>query len=295
MGLIIAYILFILNLLWLIPIIYPVYFLKLIPIVSIRKSVDGFLVWIGEIWIQNNYRISQILFGVQFEVHSVDWAHLSTNGRYMLVCNHQSWSDIYIIQSVLNRKIPLIRFFIKEQLKYVPILGTAWLALDFPFVKRSSKKDLIKNPELAHQDLQNVRNVCKKFIGYPFSILNFVEGTRRTPEKVAKLAKKNPYNHLLRAHSSGISVVSTALKNELDGYIDLTIVYPKENPSFLDLMSGEIKKVKVFIHFIPSKDIPMEENENLAPLSKAMKRWIDERWRQKDELLSREKQTNHVS
>ncbi len=131
---------------------------------------------------------SFLVFNLKFNTE--DWSHLSTNGRYMLVCNHQSWSDIYIIQSVLNRKIPLIRFFIKEQLKYVPILGTAWLALDFPFVKRSSKKDLIKNPELANQDLQNVRNVCKKFIGYPFSILNFVEGTRRTPEKVAKIAKK---------------------------------------------------------------------------------------------------------
>lgn len=289
MSLIIAYILFIGNLLWLIPIIYPVYFLKLLPFKAIVYYADAFLVRIGETWIQNNYRISKLLFGVEFEIHSTDMDKLSHKGHYMLICNHQSWSDIYIVQSILNRKIPLIRFFIKEQLKYVPILGTAWLALDFPFVKRSSKKDLIKNPDLAHQDLQNVRNVCKKFESFPFSILNFVEGTRRTPEKVLKLAKKNPYKNLLRAHSSGISVVGTALKSVLDGFVDITIVYPKENPSFLDLMSGKIRKVKVFIEFIPISEIPIEENENFAPLSKPMKRWIDSRWQKKDEILNQEK------
>ncbi|MCW7463545.1 acyltransferase [Leptospira limi] len=288
MGLIIAYILFLLNLLWIIPTMYPLYIWKLLTSGSVRRLGDRLLVKVGEAWIENNYRISRFLYGVQFEVVGENFKNLKPNGSYMIICNHQSWSDIYIIQSVLNRKIPLIRFFIKDSLKYVPVLGHAWLALDFPFVKRSSREQLKKNPELATKDLENVKKVCEKFNGMPFSILNFLEGHRRTPERVAKLLKKNPYKHLLRPHSGGISVVSTSLRNSLDAFIDLTIVYPTENPSFLDLMSGKIRKLKVFIDVIPREQVPIEENEQFAPMSKKMKRWVDERWTAKDALIEKE-------
>lgn len=288
MGLIIAYILFLLNLVWIIPTMYPLYIWKLLTTGSLRRFGDRLLVKVGEAWIENNYRISRFLYGVQFEVIGENFQDLKPNGSYMIICNHQSWSDIYIIQSVLNRKIPLIRFFIKDSLKYVPVLGHAWLALDFPFVKRSSREQLKKNPELASKDLENVKKVCEKFNGMPFSILNFLEGTRRTPERMKKLLKKNPYKHLLRPHSGGISVVSTSLRNSLDAFIDLTIVYPTENPSFLDLMRGKIRKLKVFVDVIPRDEVPIEENEQFAPMSKKMKRWVDERWVIKDALIEKE-------
>ncbi|XDD42077.1 acyltransferase [Leptospira sp. WS60.C2] len=288
MGLIIAYILFLLNLVWIIPTMYPLYIWKLLTTGSLRRFGDRLLVKVGEAWIENNYRISRFLYGVQFEVIGENFQDLKSNGSYMIICNHQSWSDIYIIQSVLNRKIPLIRFFIKDSLKYVPVLGHAWLALDFPFVKRSSREQLKKNPELASKDLENVKKVCEKFNGMPFSILNFLEGTRRTPERMKKLLKKNPYKHLLRPHSGGISVVSTSLRNSLDAFIDLTIVYPTENPSFLDLMRGKIRKLKVFVDVIPRDEVPIEENEQFAPMSKKMKRWVDERWVIKDALIEKE-------
>ncbi|MCW7487600.1 acetyltransferase [Leptospira meyeri] len=290
MGLIIAYILFLLNLLSIIPTMYPLYIWKLVTTGSLRRFGDRLLLKVGEVWIENNYRISRMLYGVQFEVIGEGYKNLKQDGSYMIICNHQSWSDIYIIQSVLNRKIPLIRFFIKDSLKYVPILGHAWLALDFPFVKRSSREQLKKNPELATKDLENVKKVCEKFAGMPFSILNFLEGHRRTPERVQKLLKKNPYKNLLRPHSGGISVVSTALRNSLDAFIDLTIVYPTENPSFLDLMRGKIRKLKVFVEVIPASLVPIEENEQFAPMSKKMKRWVDERWALKDDLITKEKQ-----
>lgn len=267
---------------------YPLYIWKLLTTGSVRRFGDRLLVKVGEAWIENNYRISRFLYGVQFEVIGENFKNLKPNGSYMIICNHQSWSDIYIIQSVLNRKIPLIRFFIKDSLKYVPVLGHAWLALDFPFVKRSSREQLKKNPELATKDLENVKKVCEKFNGMPFSILNFLEGHRRTPERMQKLLKKNPYKHLLRPHSGGISVVSTSLRNSLDAFIDLTIVYPTENPSFLDLMSGKIRKLKVFVDVIPREQVPIEENEQFAPMSKKMKRWVDERWSLKDALIEKE-------
>lgn len=286
MKLIITYIIFILNLIWLVPIIYPLLLLKILPIGFIRSFADRILVIVGEIWIRNNYLISSLMYGIKFDVFGLENPEIAYDKSYLIVSNHQSWADVYVIQSVLNRKVPFIRFFIKSSLKWVPILGQAWMALDFPFVRRSKKADLIKNPALANQDLQNVRNVCQKFKEIPFCILNFVEGHRRTPERMKKLVKKNPYKYLLRANSGGISVVATELKEKLHGVLDLTLIYPDDQSSFLDLMKGDVRAIRVVVDFIPIAEVPIEDLPQYAAMSKKMKRWIDERWQKKDELLT---------
>jgi 1-acyl-sn-glycerol-3-phosphate acyltransferase len=285
MKLIITYFLFVLNLLWLIPILYPFLFLKLIPLRQVKALADRLLVLIGEIWIRNNYLMSVLMYGIKFDIHGLDHPDISYNKSYLIVSNHQSWADIYVIQSVLNRKVPFIRFFIKSSLKWVPILGQAWVALDFPFVRRSKKQDLIKNPELAHKDLENVREVCRKFKDIPFCILNFVEGHRRTAERMQKVIRKNPYKYLLRPHSGGISVVATELQENLHGVLDLTLVYPDDKSAFYDLMKGDVRAIKVIVQFIPISEIPIETNPDFSAMSKKMKRWIDERWQQKDQIL----------
>ncbi|MCZ8158207.1 MAG: acetyltransferase [Leptospira sp.] len=288
MKLLLTYVLFFLNLFWLVPLIYPLLLLKLLPIRAIRAFADRNLVSIGEIWIQNNYRISVLMYGITFDVRGLDHPEISPSKSYLIVSNHQSFADVYVIQSVLNRKVPFIRFFIKSSLKYIPILGQAWVGLDFPFVRRSKKADLIKNPELANKDLESVREVCQKFKEIPFCILNFVEGHRRTKERMAKIAKKNPYKYLMRAHSGGISVVATELKEQLHGVLDLTIIYPNDQSSFYDLMKGDVRGIRVDVEFIPIAEVPVEDNASYAAMSKKMKRWIDERWQKKDAILTSE-------
>jgi len=285
MKLFITYILFILNLIWLIPILYPFLLLKLLPYKSCKSLANKVLISLAESWIANNYRLSVLMYGIKFEVEGLENPEISNNKSYLIISNHQSWADIYVIQSILNRKVPFIRFFIKNSLKWIPILGQAWVGLDFPFVRRSKREDIQKNPELANRDLQNVRDVCSKFRGIPFCILNFVEGHRRTPERMKKILKKNPYQYLLRAHSGGISVVATELKDELHGIIDLTLIYPDDKSTFYDLMKGDVRAIKVKIEFIPITDVPVEDNPQYAAMSKKMKRWIDERWEQKDKTL----------
>ncbi len=273
MTLFITYFLFILNLLWLVPILYPFALLKLIPINGIKAFADRILVRLAETWIQNDYRLSTLMYGIKFDVQGLDNPEIDYNKSYLIISNHQSWADIYVIQSVFNRKVPFIRFFIKTSLKWVPILGQAWMALDFPFVKRSRKEDLIKHPELANRDLESVRNVCGKFKHIRFCILNFVEGHRRTPERMKSLAKKNPYRYLLRANSGGISIVATELREQLHGVLDLTLIYPDDKSTFHDLMKGDVRAIKVLVDFIPIAEIPMETNPAAAPLSRNMKRW----------------------
>jgi 1-acyl-sn-glycerol-3-phosphate acyltransferase len=87
---------------------------------------------------------------------------LRTDAWYLVSCNHQSWVDILVLQRVLNRRVPLLKFFLKHQLIYVPIMGLAWWALDFPFMKRHTKAALRRRPELRSQDQESTRRADRR-------------------------------------------------------------------------------------------------------------------------------------
>ena len=42
---------------------------------------------------------------------------------YLVLANHQSWVDIAVLQRIFHRKIPFLKFFIKKELLWLPILG----------------------------------------------------------------------------------------------------------------------------------------------------------------------------
>src|SRR5690554_851256 len=107
-----------------------------LPIPAVQKVITAILNWIAESWI----RLTQ----------KMDWSierpnNLDKNGWYFVISNHQSWVDILVLQHALNGRIPLLKFFLKQELIKVPIMGAAWWALDFPFMKRYSKAYLEKH------------------------------------------------------------------------------------------------------------------------------------------------------
>lgn len=264
-------------------------FFKILPIAPLRIVTRKVLNKIGEWWIHTNYLISK-LNGIEFEVSGLDNPEIRLDMSYLMICNHQSFSDIFILQSVFNRKISLIKFFIKQELIYVPILGLAWWGLDFPFVKRHSRDQIRVNPKLAGSDLESVEKTCEKYIKMPVVILNFLEGHRRTPERMLHNSRRGrvSYRYLLKPRSAGISVVGAILQERLHGVLDVTIIYPGDNSSFKDLMAGKIRKIKVVIEFIPIEKVPLEKNTKKAAISRKMQRWAMERWAVKDAILAAE-------
>lgn len=147
----------------------------IVPVRAVRLACSRVLVVIAESWIG----VNNILFGVFTRIRW--WVEglggLRRDGNYLVLCNHQSWVDIPVLQKVFNRHIPFLRFFLKSQLIWVPLLGPAWWALDFPFMKRYSKETLLRHPELQGKDREATRRACEKFRHMPVSVMNFVEGT----------------------------------------------------------------------------------------------------------------------
>ena len=205
------------------------------------------------------------------------------------MANHQSWVDILVLQRVFNREIPFLKFFLKKELIWVPVLGLTWWALDFPFMRRYTKDFLAKNPHMKGKDMDTTRRACEKFQHKPVSIMNFVEGTRFTETKHRR--QQSPFTHLLKPRAGGIAFVLSAMGDKLHKLIDVTIDYPDGVPTFWDFVCGRVKQVRVNISVTPIKEIMdggfFSETYFADPAQRArFQTWLNGRWKHKDELLS---------
>lgn len=210
------------------------------------------------------------------------------DGKYLLVSNHQSWVDTSIVQYISENRLPLTRFFTKFELIYIPVVGQTFYFLDFPMMRRHSKEELAKNPELKGKDLLEAQRACSLLKDKPFTLLNYLEGTRFTKAKHAK--QNSPYTHLLKPRAGGLSLAINALGTDIDGILDMTIVYPDGVPNYSDLWKGNIKRLGVNVRHIDMPDelftaIQNGGYDNDEAIKKQMFDWIDDIWQQKDHLI----------
>ena len=256
----------------------------LLPSRRVRRACNPLLTAIAESWIAVNTVMIDRLTGTRFTVD--DRADLQVDGHYLVLSNHQSWVDILVLQKVFNRRIPLLRFFLKRQLFWVPVLGLAWWALDFPFMGRYTRRQIAANPELGRRDMETVRRACGKFSAIPVAVMNFVEGTRFTPEKHARQA--SPYRHLLKPRSGGVAFVMEAMGGGLHAVLDVGIAYPAGRPTLWDLMAGRVPEVRVLVkqREIPDALLGGSYQDDRA-FRILFQQWINGLWREKDDDLAR--------
>lgn len=201
----------------------------------------------------------------------------------MLISNHQSWVDILILQRIFNRKIPFLKFFLKQELIWVPFIGLTWWALDFPFMKRYSQAAIAKRPELKGKDIEVTRKACEKYQFSPVTVMNFLEGTRLTSSKHEKQGKK--FNHLLTPKAGGLAFALSVMGERLDNLLDVTLVYPNGIPSFWDYLGGKVKEVKVHIRVLPISEERIGNYLDDEDFRNAFQLWVNEIWLQKDQQI----------
>ena len=166
---------------WTTPLFFMAFLKLVIPMKSFRKYCDRLLNGIANNWVRVNNLTQRLFCNIHWQVYGLD--SLKAEDWYLVVANHQSWVDILVLQKIFHRKIPFLKFFLKKELIWFPILGQAWWALDMPFMKRYSRSFLKKHPHLAGRDLEITKKACEKFKTVPVSIMNFAEGTRFTKAK----------------------------------------------------------------------------------------------------------------
>ena len=243
-----TFLLFVLNTVFWCVLLFALTLAKLVvPVRGWRRLCSKGLVAIGEAWIAVNSRGLALTQPTRWQV--VLPPTLRRDASYLVVSNHSSAVDIPVLQRIFLGRIPFLRFFLKQQLIWVPVLGAAWWALDFPFMKRHSKEVLEKHPEKRGEDLETTRRACERFRDLPVSILNFAEGTRFTPEKRARSG--NAFRHLLPPKTGGIAFTATAMGPTLRSLLDVTIVYPGGRPTLWDAISRGIPRIVVTARELP--------------------------------------------
>ena len=274
---------YILNtLFWCTPLFVLVAAKVAIPLESWRRKCSRMLNVIAENWIWVNNQIQKLVGNKDWDVKGID--ELDRSEWYLVLANHQSWVDILVLQRIFHRKIPFLKFFIKRELLWFPILGQAWWAMDFPFVKRYSKSYLQKKPHLIGKDLEITRKACKKFKKIPISVMNFVEGTRFTNEK--HLNQQSPYAHLLRPKAGGIAFVLSSMRQQIHRILDVTIVYPDGVSSFWALLCGNIRKIKVRVRSLPVTPEMLGDYANDGQFRAGLQKWLNDIWTEKNQDIN---------
>jgi 1-acyl-sn-glycerol-3-phosphate acyltransferase len=279
---IVSLILYALNtVFWCIPLFVLAAAKAAVPVEAWIRRCNRMLNAIAENWIWIN-NLNQTLVGnTRWDIQGVE--ALERYDWYLVLANHQSWVDILVLQRIFHRKIPFLKFFIKKELLWFPILGQAWWAMDFPFVKRHTKSDLRKRPHLKGKDLEITRNACQKFKKIPVSIMNFVEGTRFTKEKHRK--QQSPYSHLLKPKAGGIGFVLGSMGKQIHRVLDVTIVYPDGVSSFWALLCGKMREVKVRVRSLPVIPGLLGDYANDRNHRAGLQRWLNNIWVEKNRYI----------
>ena len=253
----------------------------LLPIESWKIFFTKLIIFVGECWIFCNKAWINLLHKPKWKVNG--FQKLDSKNWYLVTANHQSWADIFVLQSITNRNIPMLKFFMKDVLKWVPIIGLAWWALDMPFLKRYSKDQLEKNPKLRGRDIEQMKKSFGRYSRYPVSIFSFAEGTRFTEDK--KLKQKSPYQKLLLPKTGGIALALSTMPY-IKSFINFTIKYDSEHRTFWKFLCGKMNDVTVEVEII---EIPESffgnDYLNDESFRQEIKGWLNQIWLKKDKLL----------
>lgn len=279
-------ILFAINTVILVSAQFPFILLKVfIPNTWVRHHLTRVIMAIGTVWIDLNDHIKDLARSTKWDVQGLD-EDFSLGSSYLVVSNHRSWSDIYVLQHIFNHRIPFLKFFLKKELIWVPILGVAWWGLDFPFMKRYSRQFIEKHPELKGKDMETTRKFCEKYKKSPVTVLNFLEGTRYNYQKHEN--QESPFQHLLKPKAGGIAIVLSSMGEYFSKIVDVTIVYPDNEPpiTFWAFLRGDIPTIAVRVKTI---DIPEEfigkNYEEDGEFKKQFQQWINQLWEDKDQVI----------
>lgn len=253
-----------------------------------RNLCNMLLNTVANCWISCNNANMALTKKITWDVRGIE--NLDPKEWYLVLSNHQSWVDILVLQKVFHRKVPFLKFFLKKELIWVPILGLAWWALEFPFMKRYTQEYLKRHPQHKGKDLEITRRACERFKKLPISVMNFVEGTRFTPHKHKK--QGSPYMNLLRPKAGGVAFVLSAMGQQLHLILNVTILYPCGVKSFWQFICAKTNEVVVRVEALPITGDLIGDYAGDPEFRDRFQEWLNAVWLEKDlaiEEFSRER------
>lgn len=247
-----------------------------------RRRVLTALNWVALNWMGSNLWWMRRWLRPPLELELPDG--LTRDRWWLVLSNHRSWTDIFLLFFAFHRRIPMPHFFVKRQLIWIPIVGLAFWAMEFPMLRRLTREQRERRPHLARRDREATERMCRHARERPIAIYNFVEGTRFTPAKHA--AQGAPYRHLLRPRAGGIAQVVGLLGDRLDGILDVTLQYDNPAPSFWGFLCGRERRVVLEARRleVPGWMLQGDYHDN-TDYKERFQSWLNALWQDKDRRL----------
>jgi len=254
----------------------------LLPFPAVRRAGSRIVVGIAEFWMSIVVWCFRLAYRTRLVVTGD--TDFDRKHSYLLLCNHLSWIDVPALLWAFHGRLPFFRFFLKRSLIWMPLLGIAFWALEYPFIRFRSEKYLERHPEKRGEGLETARRACRKLRNIPSTIVNFPEGAINTRERHQR--RRPAYRHLLRAHAGGPSLVISAMGKQLDALLDVTIHYPDGPPSIADFMLDRVACVRVHVRRIAIPPALIGGDYRNDPEFRARFRaWLNDLWHGKDALI----------
>ncbi|HCI6433197.1 acyltransferase [Klebsiella quasipneumoniae] len=266
-----------------VPIIVAGLIKLLVPIPAVWRSISVFCNFMMYCWCEGLALLLHLNPWLKWDVQGLEG--LNKKNWYLLISNHHSWADIVVLCVLFRKHIPMNKYFLKQQLAWVPFIGLACWALDMPFMRRYSRSYLIRHPERRGKDVETTRRSCEKFRSHPTTIVNFVEGSRFTDEK--KRETRSPYHNLLPPKAAGIAMALNVLGSQFDKLLNVTLCYPENNARpFYDMLSGRLTRIVVRINLVPIGEELHGDYVNDKNFKRGFQRWLNGLWEEKDRQLT---------
>lgn len=282
-GLVSVLLLILTTLFWGIPLIALTLVKLVTPGRRLRRLVLRGLNEVALNWVGSNLWWMRRWLRPRLDIHLPEG--LSREQWWLVLSNHRSWTDIFLLFFALHRRIPMPHFFVKRQLIWIPIVGLAFWAMEFPMLRRLSREQRERHPHLARRDREATERMCRHARERPIAIYNFVEGTRFTPAKHA--AQASPYRHLLRPRAGGIAQVLGLLGDHLGGILDVTLRYDNPRPTFWGYLCGQEGPVSLTARRLEVPHWMVEGDYHDDPdYKERFHSWLNALWQDKDASLS---------
>ena len=221
-------------------------------------------------------------------LHKLEWdfqipQDVNTETWYVAMSNHQSWADIFILLAAGHKKIPLIKFFMKKELQWIPIIYLVHKTIDMPFLNRHSRAQILANPELKRVDYENAKKAAKRFSRNPSSAFSFAEGTRFTSKKHSE--QESPYYNLLKPKVGALAIALSGMP-QVNTLIDFTVVYATQKRSTWDFLCGDLSKAKVVAKtYALPKNLKNRSFEEEDDYRKSFQTFVDAIWLEKQQTI----------
>jgi len=275
-----------------VPIIIAGLIKLLVPIPAVWRSISVFCNFMMYCWCEGLALLLHLNPWLKWDIQGLEG--LNKKNWYLLISNHHSWADIVVLCVLFRKHIPMNKYFLKQQLAWVPFIGLACWALDMPFMRRYSRGYLLRHPERRGKDVETTRRSCEKFRSHPTTIVNFVEGSRFTAEK--KRETRSPYHNLLPPKAAGIAMALNVLGAQFDKLLNVTLCYPDNNARpFYDMLSGRLTRIVVRINLVPIGEELHGDYVNDKNFKRGFQRWLNGLWEEKDRQLTDIMQGNEKS